>query len=235
MARPRAFDNDVALDAAVACFWRRGLGATSVRELADEMGLNAPSLYNAFGDKRGLFVLALERYAATTMRARLALLAEVRSPTVAVRTFFRTTIDRSLADAERRGCFIINSALDVAPHDAEIGQAVAGYLGEIEAFLRGRLTAARQMGEIPDSVDPRDMGRLLLGLLVAIRVLARTGATRAELESMTRPALAPLGDGQIQKRDPAEAKRTPAAAPKRQDTTLPSTARQTRSTKENKA
>ncbi len=230
MARPRAFDNDVALDAAVACFWRRGLDATSVRELADQMGLNAPSLYNAFGDKRALFVIALERYAETTMRARLAALADSPSPTAALRTFFRTTIDRSLADTERRGCFIINSALDVAPHDADIGQAVAGYLGEIEAFLRGRVTAARRMGEIPDSVEPRDMGRLLLGLLVAIRVLARTGATRTQLESMTRPALALLDAGQPQTRGAARTGRRGTAVSKRQDTTLQSTRRQTRST-----
>ena len=72
MARPRAFQEDEVLDSAIECFWRRGLEATSVRDLAEHMGLNGPSLYNAFGDKRTLFARALERYATRTMRERIA-------------------------------------------------------------------------------------------------------------------------------------------------------------------
>jgi AcrR family transcriptional regulator len=62
MARPREFDETAALEAAIACFWSRGYEATSVRDLAENMGLSAPSLYNAYGDKHALFVKALERY-----------------------------------------------------------------------------------------------------------------------------------------------------------------------------
>ncbi len=194
MARPRTFDDATVLDAAVACFWRRGLDATSVRELAQEMGLSGPSVYNAFGDKRALFIQSLERYAATTLRPRLLRLEAMPSARAAIKGFFDEIIDRSVGDPERRGCFLINSALDAAPHDAEIAAAIAAYFAEIEGFLRGRVAAAREAGAIPSRIDARDTGRMLLGILIAIRVLSRTGASKAELQAMLRPALALLDE-----------------------------------------
>lgn len=202
MARPRTFDDAAVLDAAMACFWRRGLDATSVRELAQEMGLSGPSVYNAFGDKRALFIRSLERYAATTLRPRILRLEALPSARAAIEGFFDEIIDRSVGDPERRGCFLINSALDAAPHDAEIARAVAAYFAEIEAFLRGRVVAAREAGAIPDQVDVRDMGRMLLGTLIAIRVLSRTGAQKADLQAMIRPALILL-DGATSRKDTA--------------------------------
>lgn len=80
VARPRTFDGDKVLDAAIACFWSRGLEATSVRDLAEHMGIRGPSLYNAFGDKRALFARALERYATRTMRERITRQHGPRSP-----------------------------------------------------------------------------------------------------------------------------------------------------------
>lgn len=180
------------LDAVTSCFWRRGLEATSVRDLTHETGLNAPSLYNAFGDKRHLFIRALEHYAETAMRKRLKDLEDDPSPRAAITAFFRGTIDRSVDDPERRGCLVINTALEVAPHDEEIRSSVAGYLAAIEAFLGGRVSAAQAVGEVSADLDACEMGQMLLGLLVAIRVLARAGAGRENLERMMRPAMALL-------------------------------------------
>src|SRR6266446_6269359 len=67
MARLKAFDEDRAIDSAVDCFWARGYEATSVRDLAEAMGIGGASLYNAYGDKRELFIRSLERYANRTM------------------------------------------------------------------------------------------------------------------------------------------------------------------------
>ena len=128
MARPRSFDEPDALEAAIDCFWDRGYETTSIRDLTERMGVSAPSLYNAFGDKRRLFVLALERYADCRMRERIGRLEETCSPKVAIVTFFEELISRSLSDKERRGCLIVNSALEVAPHDQELREIVASYL-----------------------------------------------------------------------------------------------------------
>jgi TetR/AcrR family transcriptional regulator, transcriptional repressor for nem operon len=192
MARPRTFDESDALDAAVACFWRRGLGATSVRDLATEMGLNCPSLYNTFGDKRAVFAQALERYATRFLRERIQRLEQQHSPKAAIGAYFEELIARSLADPDQRGCLIINTALEVAADDAELRPVICGYLAEIERFFRDRLQRARASGEIPATLEPDDTARLFLGLVLGIRVVARVKPERALLEGMAQPALALL-------------------------------------------
>jgi TetR/AcrR family transcriptional regulator, transcriptional repressor for nem operon len=188
MARPREFDETIALEAAIACFWRRGYEATSVRDLADSMGISGPSLYNAFGDKRALFVAALERYLDHSTRARIKRLQDTLPPKKAARRFIEEIIERSLSDRERRGCFLINSALEVAPHDRELGALIADRLGEIEAFFCRSIKAAQADGTVPPDCSPADLARLLLGVLLGIRVLARSKPDRALLEGVAGAA-----------------------------------------------
>jgi TetR/AcrR family transcriptional repressor of nem operon len=192
MARPREFDEVTALEAAISCFWHRGYEATSMRDLASAMGISGPSLYNAFGDKRALFMTALERYLDHSTRARIKRLEDTLPPKKAVRGFFEEVIERSLNDRERRGCFLINSALEVAPHDRELGVLIADRLGEIEAFFRRSIKAAQVEGVVPSARNPADLARLLLGVLLGIRVLARSKPDRSLLEGVARPALALL-------------------------------------------
>jgi TetR/AcrR family transcriptional repressor of nem operon len=192
VARPRAFDDDKVLDAAIECFWQRGFEATSVRDLAAEMGINGPSLYNAFGDKHALFALALHRYAERSMRARFERLEREHSPAGAIRSFVRELIEKSVTDPDRRGCMIVNSALEVSPHDAELSKVIGGYLGEIEAFFRRCLERGQRSGEISAAIDPHDSARLFLAVVLGLRVVARSNPDRALLEGMTRPALAML-------------------------------------------
>ena len=189
MSRPRAFDNDAVLDAAIECFWRRGLAATSVRDLASQMGINGPSLYNAFGDKRRLFAEALERYAQQSMRERITRIEAKYTGQDAIKVFFKEVISRSLSDPDRRGCLIVNSALEVAPHDKELQLVISAYLKEIESFFGRCLGAADREGALPGSVDVADAARLFLGILLGIRVASRANPQRALLEGMVRPAL----------------------------------------------
>ena len=193
MARLREFDEDRALDAAVDCFWSRGYEATSVRDLAREMGIGGASLYNAFGGKRALFARVLERYANRSSRERIARLEAGHRPREAIRAFLAEVIDRSIKDRERKGCLLVNSALDVAPHDAELGRVVTGYLEEIRAFFRRNVEAASEAGETPPGTDAETLSIHLLGVLMGMRVLARTGARRRTLEAVVQPALDLLG------------------------------------------
>jgi TetR/AcrR family transcriptional repressor of nem operon len=210
VARPKSFDEDQALDAAIACFWSRGLEATSVRDLAERMGIQGPSLYNAFGDKRALFVRAIERYATRTMRERFARFEQQHDPKTAIRAFVQDVIERSINDPQCRGCLLVNSALEVAPHDTELRARIAGYLEEITDFFRRNIAAAQATGQVPRAVDVADTARLLFGVVLGMRILARTSPNRALLEGMARPALALLDrnrrgpqrdlDGEVSKR-----------------------------------
>ncbi len=192
MARPRGFDEGKALDAAIGCFWRHGYEATSVRDLAEAMGIGGTSLYNAFDDKRTLFVRALERYMDGATRERIGRLEATLAPHEAIRRFVGDIVERSANDRDRRGCFLINSALEVAPHDPELGAEISKRLGEIEAFFHRSIAAGQADGSISREREPRDLARLLLGVVLGIRVLARSKPDRALLEGVARPALALL-------------------------------------------
>ncbi len=192
MARTRGFDEEVALDAAIECFRRRGYAATSVRDLMASMKIGGPSLYNSFGDKRTLFVKALERYVERSVRARIRRLESSLPPKRAIHTLIEEVVERSLTDRSRGGCLLINSALEVSPHDPEIAAQIARRLGEIEAFFRRAITAAQADGSVPRNRKPSDLARLLLGILLGIRVLARSKPDRKLLEGVARPALAAL-------------------------------------------
>jgi TetR/AcrR family transcriptional repressor of nem operon len=95
-------------------------------------------------------------------------------------------------DRERRGCFLINSALEVAPHDRQLGALIADRLAEIEAFFYRSIRAAQAKGAVPRDRVAKDLACLLLGVLLGIRVLARSKPERALLEGVARPALALL-------------------------------------------
>jgi TetR/AcrR family transcriptional repressor of nem operon len=192
MARPREFDETVALEAAIACFWSRGYEATSVRDLAEHMGLSAPSLYNAYGDKHALFVQALERYLDRSMRERIERLEKSRPPKQAICEFIGEIIDHSVNDRERRGCFLVNSALEVAPHDKRLGGLIANRLAELEAFFGRLVRKAQAEGTVPRKAVAKDLAQLLLGVVLGIRVLARVRPERASLQSLARPVLALL-------------------------------------------
>jgi TetR/AcrR family transcriptional repressor of nem operon len=192
MARPREFDEVTALEAAIECFWQRGYEATSVRDLAERMGISAPSLYSVYGNKHDLFVRALERYLDHSTRARIRRLEDSLPPKQAIRRFIDEIIERSVNDRERRGCFLINSALEVASHDGELGALIADRLAEIEAFFCRSIKAAQAEGTVPRERNAQDLARLLLGILLGIRVLARSKPERALLEGVARPALALL-------------------------------------------
>jgi TetR/AcrR family transcriptional regulator, transcriptional repressor for nem operon len=192
MGRPREFNETAALEAALECFWQRGYKATSMRELAASMGLTAPSLYNAFGDKQALYARALERYLDRTTRDRLRRYETSLPPKQAIRHFFGEIIDHSINDRERKGCFLVNCALEVAPHQSELGALIAEQFSGIEAFFRRCILAAQSDGTAPRGIDANDVARLMLGALVGIRVLARSAPNRPLLEGVVRPALALL-------------------------------------------
>jgi TetR/AcrR family transcriptional repressor of nem operon len=192
MGRPREFDETEVLAAAVDCFWAQGYEATSIRDLADRMGLTGASLYNAFGDKRGLYRRALDHYIDASFADRVRRLEGQLPPRQAIAAFFAEIIQRSLDDHQRKGCMLVNSALELAPHDAEFRDIVTGVLEQIEAFFRRCVRAGQRDGTITTSQPAADMARLLLGVHIGLRVLARIRPERLLLEGMVRPALSLL-------------------------------------------
>jgi TetR/AcrR family transcriptional repressor of nem operon len=191
MARPREFDEEAVLDAAVQCFWSRGYEATSVRDLIEKTGITAASLYNAFGDKRALYQKALDHYVEGSISERIRR-CESLAPYEAVASFFAEILKRSLGDREHKGCMLVNAALDVAPHDQGFQEIVVAVLVRIEAFFRRCVEAGQADGTITRSQSAETLAHHLLAVLMGVRVLARVRPERALLEGVVASALAHL-------------------------------------------
>ena len=191
----KQFDVDAALAKAMQAFWARGYEATSMQDLVTCMGLNRGSLYATFGDKRSLFIQALRRYDETHRAAWLAAIRKANRPKDAVLAAFegaiKAALDRQAAGASD-GCFLVNTALELSPHDQEIGAIVARGFAETEDFFHAMIAEGRAAGEIPAGIEPQETARSLLGLFIGLRVLARSRPEQALLRSIARQAEALL-------------------------------------------
>lgn len=178
--RPRGFDLERALDSALKVFWRRGYAGAGIAELTTAMGIAPPSLYAAFGDKRGLFLAALERYSVTLGAAPLVALRSGLGLDDAIRAFLSAAVDLAYDGEPGRGCFAACVAADAAGDDAAIRF-------RLDALMRAHEAA---LGEAVDDEGPS--GRVLLAAMHAIAVRARAGAARLELEDLARDLNAQL-------------------------------------------
>jgi TetR/AcrR family transcriptional repressor of nem operon len=192
MPRTRTLADDTVLDRAIAVFWRYGYAAASLRDLTEATGLSTAALYNRFNDKEGLFLESLRRYADQGLTDRLARLATLKSPLNAIRTFFDELIEMSADDPNRRGCLLVNTVLDGAPISPAASALVRQRLGEVQAFFGSRLRLARKAGLIDSAIKPAEMAEILLGTVLAIRVLARLDPDRQRFRRLVDQALIPL-------------------------------------------
>ena len=206
MARPRGFDEHDVLEAASTAFWSKGYEATSTRDLVRSTGLTQPSLYNAFGDKRGLYLRALEHYLENTLRERIRRLEQTASPAQRITLFFHEVVERAIADPEKRGCMLVNSTLEISSDDEAFREIVATELAEVRAFFHRSMVAALQSGETTAVVPVEDAASHLLAMLMGVRVLARVTsqyplfceAVSSTLALLRLPALPPLAGLPIQ-------------------------------------
>lgn len=163
-----------------------------MKDLVGRTGISVASLYNAYGDKRALFRTALDTYVETSIGARIRR-CEAAAPRKAIEAFFDEIVTRSLTDGDHKGCLLVNSALEVAPHDQEFRQVVADTLGRIEDFFVRCIAAGQEDGTISRSMSAETLAQHLLAVLMGIRVLARTRPERTRLEGIAGSALAMLG------------------------------------------
>jgi TetR/AcrR family transcriptional repressor of nem operon len=204
MARPREFDEQGVLDSATEWFWKNGYEATSVRDLADRMGMTTASLYNAFGDKRSLYRLVLDRYASVALQRCADAFDGNMPPVQGIESFFNTIVEDALNDRLHKGCLVVNTSLEVAPHDADFRDVVAKVFVRIEKYMRDCITAGQLDGTISTKQPADDLARLLLGALLGIRVLSRTRPDAELLTGLIRPLFLLLQSHQTPKTSKSE-------------------------------
>lgn len=188
----KRFDSDAALSKAMDAFWAQGYDATSMQDLVECMGINRGSLYATFGDKRSLFVEALRRYDARYREGWVAELVKTHKPRAAILAAFDDAIAAVLDAGSSDGCLLVNTALELSPHDAEISAIVGHGLAEMEAFFRDMIEQGQAAGDIPPHVAPVDTARGLLSLFIGLRVLSRSRPEASLLRSVAGQAAALL-------------------------------------------
>jgi TetR/AcrR family transcriptional regulator, transcriptional repressor for nem operon len=189
VARTKEFEPDRALDSAMDLFWRQGYEATSVHDLLAEMGIGRGSMYDTFGDKRTLFLAALDRFEETRVSRADGILASSASAVEGIRRLFETTIEGLVSYEPRRGCLLANTAVELAPHDEEVAGRISRYVRRTEDAFERALVRGRAAGEVPANKDPKALARFLVSTLHGVRVLARAGVDRTVLDDSVRTAL----------------------------------------------
>lgn len=192
MARHKAFDPHTVLAKALEVFWRQGYEGTSMQDLVIHMGISRSSLYDTFGDKRGLFLAVLAYYEQEMVSPLLAPLQQSGPTRQRIRQVFRRAIDMALSDRLQQGCLMCNTAVEVGAHDHDITAHVASNLARIEAAFASALTHAYTTGEIKTPQQPRALARYLTNALVGLRVQAKVLPNRATLDEIVEVTLAVL-------------------------------------------
>lgn len=186
------FDVDEAVDRAMKVFWAKGYEATSISNLVDAMQINKGSLYNAFGSKKALFTRAFLKYDRENRQATLKQLEAMDDPVHAIEILFDGLVAESAADTERKGCLLVNTALDMPNHSKDIQDMVTSALLEFEGFFERTIKAGQACGQISPSIDASEAAKSLLNQVVGLRVLARGVFDATSLETIRDQALLPL-------------------------------------------
>jgi AcrR family transcriptional regulator len=187
--RPPSYDRDVALRAIRDVFWDRGFSAASLDDIAAAAGMNRPSLYGAFGDKREMYLAALRMFAAESGREMQKAL---EAPTLreALEAFYLGTIEEYVSGkAGPRGCLAICTAVVEATGDAAIRAALREMLAELDSLVAVRIARAQAEGDSCVAGDAKLLARLATSVLHSVAVRARAGARRSELLTITRAAV----------------------------------------------
>lgn len=169
----------MALRAALELFWERGYEATSMADLVEHLGVARASIYATFGDKHELYLKALDRYGESLHAMLFSGLSQPGPVLPAVRALVERFACESAGEGGVRGCFVVNTAVELAPHDAPAARRVQASWDYLEAALTSALIRAQAQGELAEGKDPRALARCLLVLMQGLRVMGKA-ATEPE-------------------------------------------------------
>ncbi len=184
----KSFDESEVIEQVMRLFWEKGYAATSISDITEATGIKRGSLYNAFDGKDELFLRALLKYDNELRKSMLSRLEAVEDAREAIAMFFDYCVKGSLDDPERKGCLLVNTALDFTHHDDEVRRIVADAFEEIVTFFESTIRRGQADGVIPDSVEPRSTARTLMALISGIRVLGRGVFGKSALNQIGREA-----------------------------------------------
>jgi AcrR family transcriptional regulator len=189
MARPRQFDEEIVLDKAMDVFWRLGYEGASLSELTNAMGMNAPSIYAAFGSKRGLMQKVLDRYSDRRSGFRLWAFAAATNREVAERVLMGA-VDWLTDPSEPLGCLLMQVGAARGPDFEELGEEVRLRRERLLGALIQRFRKSSAVDELPPGMGPTATARFIYTVFVGLSVEAAAGTSRKELRQVASHSLA---------------------------------------------
>lgn len=189
IGRPLSFDRDTALHQAMLLFWRSGYEGTSLNDLTTAMGVTAPSIYAAFGDKRRLFLEAVDRYLSGPLTAG-SIIADAATAREAAADLLQASVVGFTGSDTPAGCLLASATISCSTAAMDIQQALAARRGGIEAALRARILKAVATGELPARTDADALAGNVMAVIQGLSTLARDGASREKLTRIARMAMA---------------------------------------------
>lgn len=192
MPRPRLFDRDKALRQAMELFWRQGYEATSVQDLGTKLGLQPGSLYNTFKDKHSLFLEALDCYADSERVTACQILANQGADIDTIRAFFMAIVEADLEDYDHKGCFMVNSAAELASRDPEVRVRVEASRSYMVELFRAIVAKEQSRGQLSTQTDPHETALFLVNTLFGLRMTAKVLHDRDALSAIVNTTLRAL-------------------------------------------
>lgn len=175
MARTKEFKEDQVLDKAIEIFWHKGYNGTSAQDLVMHLGLSRSSLYDTFGDKQKLFAQSLRRYQKNAQDQIIELFDKSENIKETLHDIFKQAVIESLDDRITKGCFMVNSSVELAMHDEEIAKIVKSNSQKMEEVFTNAVQRGQDLGQISKSNEAKVLARFIFNNYSGIRVLARTG------------------------------------------------------------
>ncbi len=182
--RPRAVDGDQVLAAVLGVFWEKGLSGASLDELAAAAGVSRPSLYAALGDKRAMYLAAVDRVGDVVAAEIAATFVADRPLAIALAGFFEAAITAYVAGAAPRGCLIMCTAPAEALSEPLVGNALARVIASIDAGFEQRYRLATSRGELDSARDPALLAQQTTAILQSLALRARAGTAESALRSL---------------------------------------------------
>jgi AcrR family transcriptional regulator len=187
--RPREFDSIQVLDAAIRVFSERGYHGTSISDLTEATKLTQGSLYKAFKDKQGIFLAAFDRYRTQRVEKMRQAIGESGSGLQRLRNALRFYVDSAQGAQGRQGCLVVGSMAELSTFDPEVARHIASALERNEAMLADLIRQGQEDGSISIYVDRAAGARMLLCLAQGMRVVGKTGRSRAAMQAAVDAAM----------------------------------------------
>lgn len=174
MARTKDFDEDEVLTKAMNLFWLKGYNGTSMQDLVDGLGISRSSLYDTYGDKHALFLRSLENYRRISSENMEKIGRGASSAKDAIRKVLEYTISELTKDKEHKGCFLVNAAVEMAPHDKEVNSMLCDNDTQMGEYFYETIKKGQESGEITNTQDARILSQFLTNSIKGIRVTSKS-------------------------------------------------------------